>query len=313
LDRTLLSYSCSRSLGGNAIYTLIVQEGHIDLSRAQPHSLSGSRIEERFHQQLDSVIYIQLPHRDLEDPDTFQAVMLRSLMKDIELDPVISYVRDMHIRTLLIFLRGFLAAAIIAAPYYNHDDVQVVKESTLDKEISARMVARFINMNYSAWLGDLRLENQKIPLYDELPPSLSTAGVIRTMFGQARIKLEGAKIYPVLREKTIGRDAHRINDSLCQEFMQKGDTGSPSEIKTMLDVEKCYHMIGDHPQGYTELRSVWRYNDLKPRCYYAMGPTHYQASKYIQPIFNSLVDLFPVSQSECASRCQIPSFKEVNK
>jgi hypothetical protein len=63
-------------------------------TRAQPHSLSGSRIEERFHQQLDSVIYIRLPHRDPKDEDTFQAVTLRSLMKDIELDPVISYVRD---------------------------------------------------------------------------------------------------------------------------------------------------------------------------------------------------------------------------
>jgi hypothetical protein len=128
------------------------------------------------------------------------------------------------------------------------------------------------------------------------------------MFGQARTKLEGARIYPVLREKTIGRDAERVNESLCQGPMQKGDTGSPSEIKTMLDVEKFYHINGEHPQGYTELRSVWRYNDLKPRCYYAMGPTHYQAAKYIQPIFNSLVDLFPVSHKRMRFSLSNPIF-----
>jgi hypothetical protein len=205
--------------------------------------------------------------------------------------------------------RGFLAASIIAAPYYEYDEVEAVKRSTLDKEISAGMVARYINMNYSAWLGDLRLENQKIPLYDELPPSLSTAGVIRTMFGQARTQLTGMKIYPVLREKTIGRDAERINESLCQEPLQKGDTGSPSSIKTMLDVEKYYHVHDDHPQGYTELRSVWRYNDLKPRCYYAMGPTHYQASRLIQPIFNKLVDLFPVSHTRMRFSLPNPVFQ----
>jgi hypothetical protein len=38
-----------------------------------------------------------------------------------------------------------------------------------------------------------------------------------------------------------------------------------------------------------------KYTDLKPRAYYARGPDQHFASRYIQQIFNRLVDLFPVT------------------
>jgi hypothetical protein len=142
--------------------------------------------------------------------------------------------------------------------------MRAVFEATLQKEISAGMVARYINMNYTSWLGDLNLMNQTIPLYEDLPPSPSVAGVIRTMFGQARSRLEGSKIYPVLRTKTIGRDATRINSNLTDENLMSGED-VPQNISTMLDVERFYYKTGDHPQGCTELRSAWRlgYNCIR--------------------------------------------------
>jgi len=102
LDTLRLYYRWIEHLSPTRIHALLVAMPSIPLSyrkailtwsRAQPYSLSGSRIEERFHQQLDDVIYIRTPHRvqDEENP-AFQPVTLRSLMKDIELDPVISYV-----------------------------------------------------------------------------------------------------------------------------------------------------------------------------------------------------------------------------
>lgn len=42
------------------------------------------------------------------------------------------------------------------------------------------------------------------------------------------------------------------------------------------------------------MRSAWKYNDLKPRVYYAQGPTCYKSSKYVQPIFNAIMDAFEV-------------------
>jgi len=38
------------------------------------------------------------------------------------------------------------------------------------------------------------------------------------------------------------------------------------------------------------MRWAFKYTDLRPRCYYARGPTDYYASRYIQQIFNILVD-----------------------
>jgi hypothetical protein len=101
LDTLRLYYRWIEHLSPTRIHALLVAMPSIPLSyrkailtwsRAQPYSLSGSRIEERFHQQLDDVIYIRIPHHAPEEEATFQPVTLRSLMKDIELDPVISYV-----------------------------------------------------------------------------------------------------------------------------------------------------------------------------------------------------------------------------
>jgi hypothetical protein len=45
----------------------------------------------------------------------------------------------------------------------------------------------------------------------------------------------------------------------------------------------------------TEVRWAWKYNDLKPRVYYARGPDQYYSSRYIQEIFNIFIDQFPVT------------------
>jgi hypothetical protein len=41
------------------------------------------------------------------------------------------------------------------------------------------------------------------------------------------------------------------------------------------------------------MRWALKYTDLKPRAYYARGPDQHFASRYIQAIFNKLIDLFP--------------------
>jgi hypothetical protein len=45
--------------------------------------------------------------------------------------------------------------------------------------------------------------------------------------------------------------------------------------------------------GPTEVRYAWKYNDLKPRVYYAMGATAYYSSRYARDIWNSLIEMFP--------------------
>jgi hypothetical protein len=64
---------------------------------------------------------------------------------------------------------------------------------------------------------------------------------------------------------------------------------------TTQGLEWLYSRNGNKLQGETELRLAWKWNDLKPRVYYARGPSQYYASRYIQEIFNQLIDSLPIT------------------
>lgn len=53
---------------------------------------------------------------------------------------------------------------------------------------------------------------------------------------------------------------------------------------TTLDLEKHYASTGRQVQGRCEMRWSWRFNDLKPRCYYCIGGSMYWKARYIKPI-----------------------------
>jgi hypothetical protein len=59
------------------------------------------------------------------------------------------------------------------------------------------------------------------------------------------------------------------------------------------DLERLYAETGCKIGGPVEVRSAWKYNDLKPRVYFARGGTVHHASKYTQQIFNVILDCFP--------------------
>jgi hypothetical protein len=61
-------------------------------------------------------------------------------------------------------------------------------------------------------------------------------------------------------------------------------------IRTLRDVERVYYVTGQELYGRTEMRSVWKGNDLKPRIYYSRGASMHRASCFIQQIFNAFVD-----------------------
>lgn len=62
---------------------------------------------------------------------------------------------------------------------------------------------------------------------------------------------------------------------------------------TTLDLLRYYEQTGRKVQGPLEVRCSWKYNDLKPRVYYALGGTSYWAGLYIQSIANSFCKILP--------------------
>jgi hypothetical protein len=67
------------------------------------------------------------------------------------------------------------------------------------------------------------------------------------------------------------------------------------DLVRTVDLEKHYAETGQKIGGPCEIRWAWKYNDLKPRVYYAQGGDAYFASRYIPRIAQSFCDLFPVS------------------
>jgi len=104
--------------------------------------------------------------------------------------------------------------------------------------------------------------------------------------------LHGKIVFPRVSTKTIGREAQRISTSMIRSVL--GKPVDISFVESVADVEKVYHQTGVEVKGPVEMRTAWKYNDLKPRVYYAQGPDVYHRSKFIQPIFNDILDCFDV-------------------
>lgn len=129
--------------------------------------------------------------------------------------------------------------------------------------------------------------------------SLGFAGTIRTLQSQL--------FYPNLSTKIIGHVGYQA----CQPYLSSlQDYDYDPSVITVTDLEASkksayidlhdichthistvvYSRTGFEPQGPTEMGWAFKYTDLRPRCYYARGPSDYYASRYIQQVFNVLVD-----------------------
>jgi hypothetical protein len=66
---------------------------------------------------------------------------------------------------------------------------------------------------------------------------------------------------------------------------------------TTRDLEVLYGLTGVRISGSCEMRAAWKYNDLKPRVYYAQGGQDYFASRYMKLIAVRLMELVESSSA----------------
>jgi len=92
----------------------------------------------------------------------------------------------------------------------------------------------------------------------------------------------------VNRVKNVGRKT-------AYEFLKHRPVKSPVEVTT-LDLELLYADTGIKIQGPCEVRSAFRYNDLKPRVYYCQGGTSYHVSKYMRSIAVNFMEAIPATK-----------------
>jgi hypothetical protein len=173
-------------------------------------------------------------------------------------------------------------------------DVESVEDAFLlgrDKELLAAMEEyrpKIYNWNNLFSYKYLKLGN---PIHPDVEIDVPLAEEIFSAFCRARYRLTTMRLYPSYSHKTIGREASR-NLSLIQDLPEICELDIP---RTTFGLEKLYHHTGCRITGPTEIRWAWTFNILKPRLYYARGPDQYYDSRYIQAIFNVLVDSLPVT------------------
>jgi len=106
---------------------------------------------------------------------------------------------------------------------------------------------------------------------------------------QTRLRRVGYLFPKVQRKKNTTREtAYNYH-----EYLQVEPTMSQLSAVTSLDLEKLYHKTGIQIQGSNEMRSAWKFGDLKPRYYYCMGGTEYWASRYMKRFAVLLMESIP--------------------
>lgn len=118
-----------------------------------------------------------------------------------------------------------------------------------------------------------------------LRPELQTD--IRFRLKNWKTSLSTRLIYPRYSKKTMGNESsYNLGNLLRPDFAY-------GEKLSTCDLEEYYHHTGVKVSGPVEMRQAWFFNDLKPRTYFANGATTYFSSRYMQTVFNTLLDTFP--------------------
>jgi hypothetical protein len=181
---------------------------------------------------------------------------------------------------------GFLSMAVRNAPFDDYGPMKEILEESIEKEINAA------GGLYHPKEFDYRCifspdeRDRDIPLADNLDPAPDVASYFHQAFRDARQRISETLFIPRTSDKTIGRYAQEEGRYICEAMLEC----SVRFPRTLADVERVYHETGAVLRGPVEVRWAWKYNDLKPRVYYAQGPTCYHPSKYVQAMYNIFVD-----------------------
>lgn len=236
-----------------------------------------TRFSDRYYNRLRDQYWFNL-YQDTGELE--QSITLRGIIESLE-----PFRYDLPIM-------AFVSTCVRTAPYLDYTSVLETKEETIWKELQAALFPAWNQtLHYEAIFGDHKTRHST-RLAVNLPLNPIVHDQLHNAFHSSKLSLRGQILFPQTSEKTIGNLAQEEGKWIIDD--SASCLVSMVETRTLADVERFYHRTGTVCQGVTEVRCAWKYNDLKPRVYYAQGPSCYAASKYIQPVFNIILDFFEV-------------------
>jgi hypothetical protein len=130
-----------------------------------------------------------------------------------------------------------------------------------------------------------------IPMHSLLPFRPFAQVMIHNVLRRWRVNLQKYLYLPQCSYKSIGKISE-------DNLLAAAGIILPSDHKyhtSTAVLETFYMKTGRMVDGPCEVRSAWKYSQLKPRIYYAIGASSYYAARYTWRIFDSLQRAFKSS------------------
>jgi hypothetical protein len=192
------------------------------------------------------------------------------------LSPFLDYVVHYHAS------RSILWSILRCLPEPEDDESREVALSTFAKEFAASQTRRTCDQLLDYYFDFSRPAHYPHHLS---PDWITRCGNIANLFYHKLKRMW--RIYPkVNRTKNVSQESANLY------LLNRPYTKTPFEVRTV-DLEVLYAEDNVQVEGACEMRSSWKFNELKPRFYYAQGGRDYFASRYIKPLAVALMDSIP--------------------
>jgi hypothetical protein len=194
------------------------------------------------------------------------------------LEPALSSILSSPIQSAI------LSMALRGEPLMTDGGAREAIQSGIEKEVRASIEARYPSIDWT-------------PLFSTDPNTLQDATFIpngpsrphlylqlRARLSRWKEKITDKLLVPQMSHKSMGLESSTaLHMCLPDAFKAK-----KPRLYTTIEAETFYSDHGYLPEGPCEMRLAWKFNDLKPRVYYAQGLSAYTSSRYVHDIFDSL-------------------------
>jgi hypothetical protein len=180
-------------------------------------------------------------------------------------------------------LRGLLSLYLRSIRVDDEQDAANALASGLRKELqTTQTTTRVATISYPM-LSSYE-HSATIPMHPDLPFRPFAQVYMHNLLHQWRRKLQNYLLLPQCSYKSIGLISEQ---NLLRDAGIHLSPGIKYHTSTAV-LETHYMQTGRQVEGPCEVRAAWKYSQLKPRIYYAIGATDYFAARYTWRIFDSL-------------------------
>jgi len=181
---------------------------------------------------------------------------------------------------------------------YEYIEAEAKRESCIKEFQATQQPKKNQVLNYD-WMFSERCN----VVHPTIPPRYEVSQRLRQCLSLWKKRVSSQLIYPKTSSRSMSKETGDI-------LRREDPFNARNKHVSSEDVEGFYHRTGIMVGGVVEMRQAWFFNDLKARTYFAQGGKTYKTSRYVQPVFNLLLDVFPMThriRRFNLDRLQIPS------